>query len=297
MLQEILGPHLAELKTLIPSLAQDDGPLLILGEEGVGKSLFAKHIHLVAEGPRSNLPVVNLATSPVRDGWLTLLGSDFQHLCSTRRSVLEHDGIILIKHIGATPRSIQDRLAEALRTGFFMRPGAVTKVRVRCRPLFTLRIKGEERYSSALLSDGLFHYLSRARRVSIPPLRERPGDIVAIAKNILGHGLTPELERVLLASPWSGNVTELKACLTLLRPVSGRDGRPPDECLLEIAKLVIAIEEGKETSFPETLSRLRRKIAKQALNRTDGNLTRAAQLIGLSPYALRWHLRRGYSPQ
>lgn len=295
MLQEILGPDLAELKALIPSLAQDDGPLLILGEEGVGKSLYARHVHVAAEGPRCDLPTVNLATLPVRDGWLALLGSDFQHLTTTRRSALEHDGIILIKHIGATPRSIQDRLAEALLKGYFMRPGAATKVRACCRPLFTLRIKGEERYSSALLSDGLFHYLSRARRVSIPPLRERPGDIIAIAKAIVG--LTPELERVLLASPWPGNVTELKACLNLLRPVSGNDDRPPDECILEIAKLVIGIKEGKETSFTETMSRLQRKIAIQALNRTEGNITHAAQLIGLSSRSLRWHLRRRNSPQ
>ncbi len=177
-----------------------------------------------------------------------------------------------------------------------MRPGAANQVRVGCRPFFTLRIKGEERYSPAHLSEGLFQYLSRARRVSIPPLRERPGDIVAIAKEILGRGFTPELERFLLASRWPGNVTELKACLTLLRPISYGNDRPADECLLEVAKLVVGIEEGKETSLTETMSRLQRKIAKQALSRTDGHVAHAAQLIGLTPRALRWHIRRSNSP-
>lgn len=297
VLQEILGPHLAEQKALIPTIAQEDGPLLILGEEGVGKSLYARHIHAAAEGNKCDLPVVNLATTPLRDGWLTLLGSDFQHLSSTRRSVLEHDGIVLIKHIGAAPHSVQDQLAGALRSGSFIRPGSVRKAKVLCRPIFTLRIKGEERYRPALLADGLFRYLSGARRVTIPPLRERPGDISAIAREALGRGPTPELERFLLASPWPGNVTELKACLTLLRPVSGREGRPADECLLEVAKLVLGIEEGRETSFTETMSRLRQKIAKQALRRTDGNIVHAAQLIGLTPAALRWHLRVDKSPQ
>lgn len=296
MLPEILGPHLAEQKALIPALVKEEGPLLILGEEGSGKSLFARHVHAAAEGPRGCLPVVNLAIASARTGWLSLLGSDFQHLTSSRRSALEHDGIVLIKHIGAAPRSVQDQIARALREGSFVRPGAVQKVRVLCRPIFTLRVKGAERYKPTLLSDDLFRYLSTARRLTIPPLRERPGDISAIARQALGRWLFPELEKSLLTSPWPGNVTELKAFLVLLRPLSDGEDRPADECLLEVAKIMYGIEERREISLKETMARLQRKIATQALRRTDGHLSQAAQLLGLTCRALRWHLREN-SPQ
>ena len=296
MIPELLGPHLAELNALIPILAQEEGPLLILGEEGVGKSLFARHIHAAAEELSRELPIVNLATASARNGWLSLLGSDFESLTSTRRSALEHDGIVLIKHIGAAPRSVQDQLTEALRTGCFTRPGAVHKARVACRPIFTLRIKGAERYNHTLLSQNLFRYLSQVRKVTIPPLRERPGDIQAIARHALGRTLSPELEKLLLAYGWPGNVTELKASLLILRPLAGGKDRPADGCLLEVATVLLGIEERRESSLKDAMARLEQKLATHALLRTEGHMTQAAQLLGLTRNALRYCLHKGRPP-
>lgn len=289
MIPPILGPHLAELKALVPILAEEEGPLLIIGEEGVGKSLFARHIHAAAEESEAP-PTVNLATVSPRGGWLSLLGCDFEHLVSTKRSALERDGIVLIKHIGAALPSVQDQLVQALRKGFFIRPGSIKKARVVCRPIFTLRVKGEDRYHPSHLSESLFRYLATVRKITIPPLRERPGDISAIARHALGRALTRETQEALLSYRWPGNVTELKAHLDLIRLSAIAGQLPVDECLLEVAKIVGGIREGKETSIRESMSRLERKIASEAFRRTDGHLTNAAQLLGLTNKALRRHL-------
>jgi DNA-binding NtrC family response regulator len=128
--------------------------------------------------------------------------------------------------------------------------------------------------------------------VTIPPLRERPGDISAIARHALGCTLSPELETLLLASSWPGNVTELKASLLTLRPLAGGGDRAAHGCLVEVASLLLGIEEGRESSMKEAITRLSRKLATHALCRTDGSITQAAQLLGLTRNSLRWHLRK-----
>jgi DNA-binding NtrC family response regulator len=289
MIPPLIGPELAELKALIPILAEEEGPLLIIGEEGVGKSLFARHVVASAEEVERP-PAVNLATVSQRNGRLSLLGCDFERLTSTKRSVLEHDGIVLIKNIGAALPSVQDQLAGALQKGFFTRPGSVKKTPVTCRPIFTLRVGGEDRYHPFQLTQSLLRYLATVRKITIPPLRKRPGDICAIARDALGRALSGDAEKALLSYSWPGNVTELKAYLDLVRVTAGPGQLPAHECLLEVAKILGGIREGKETSMTEAMSRLQRKIASEAFRYADGHLTNAAQLVGLTSKAFCWHL-------
>jgi arginine utilization regulatory protein len=127
-------------------------------------------------------------------------------------------------------------------------------------------------------------------------LRKRPADIRAIARHSLGRELSPELEQMLLAYHWPGNVTELKGTLLLLRPLAGGGSRPADLCLLEVATLLLGIEEGRESSFPAAMARLQRHLATHALRRTDGSISHASALLGLTPSGLRRQLTKGLPP-
>lgn len=288
MIPLILGPHLTDQKALIPLLAKEAAPLLIVGEEGVGKSLYARHIHAASAEKQEALPHVNLATCSEREGRLALLGSDFAKLTSTKRSLLEQKGIVLIQHINAASISLQEDLAQALRAGSFQRPGSIRKARVTCRAIFTLRETPQAFHEGGSLSPRLFEFLLSLRSLTIPPLRERPGDISAIAHHVLGRELTPVLEEALLAHPWPGNVTELRAYLLCIRPFTV-DGGPPEDCLLEVRKILHGIEEGRSLSMKDSISKIESTLVAYALRITDGHQTRAARLLGISRTALRWH--------
>ena len=293
--QPILGPHLEELKTAIPALARSSEPLLIVGEEGVGKTLLARHINAASATGNEPLPHVNLSTSSEREGRLSLLGSDFAKLTSTKRSLLERHGNVLIEHIDAASLSLHADVANAFRAGQFLRPGAVRKASVNCRPIFTLREHPQAYLERGSLAPELFQMLNSLRTVVIPPLRERPGDISAIARHMLGRYLTPELEQLLLADPWPGNATELKVHLLCIRPFTGRGG-PPEECLRSVRKVIHRLDEGRHVSVKESISALESAIVAYALRCTDGHKTRAAELLGMTPAALRRHIEKSERP-
>ncbi len=295
MLQEILGPHLSEQKALISVLARENAPLLIVGEEGVGKSFYARHIQNASPEGGDSLPLIDLRTCLERHGRLVLLGSDFARLTSTRRSLLEHRGNILIEHINAASLSLQAEVATALRNGWFVRPGAVRRTCVTCRAIFTLRDRPQVYCANGSLAPALFDLLSSLRTVVIPPLRKRPGDISAIARQILGRYLTPELEQILLADSWPGNATELKVHLLLIRPFTGRGG-PTEKCLHQVRKILHRIDEGRHVSMRESISKLESTIVAYALSSTEGHKTRAAELLGLTRPALRRYIENEPPP-
>ncbi len=286
MLPEILGPHMAELKALVPTLARESGPLVILGEQGVGKSFLACHVHAATAGPDAILHAVNLLHCTERDGRLALLGSDFAKLTSTKRSLLERGGNVLIAHINAAALSLQDEIAAAFRTRSFVRPGSIRKANVACRPIFTLRQSPQAYLENGSLSLPLFQLLSSIRTVTIPPLRERPGDIVAIARDMLGRDLTEDLQKILLADPWPRNVLELKVYLLLLRPFTGRSG-PLESCLHQVRAILQRIEEGRGVSLRESILSIESMNASYALHCAGGHKTRAAELLGVTRTSFR----------
>jgi DNA-binding NtrC family response regulator len=291
MIPPLLGPHLAELRALLPELATGTGPLLLTGEEGVGKSLFAKHLHAQSADRGAPLPLVNLLVSSEREGRLELLGSDFSKLTSTKRSLLEHPGIVLIQHLDAASLPLQRTLAGALKSGRFLRPGSVKPLLISSRVVFTLRSSPHELLSRGTLCQEVYEVLSSASCVEIPPLRQRPGDTSAIARDALGRDLTGELEALLLAQPWPRNVKQLKACLICIRPFTGR-GAVPDDCLLEIAQMLLAINEGSELSLKESISRIEGALIARALQQTGGHQAQAARLLGVSAGTLRWYIEK-----
>jgi two-component system response regulator AtoC len=291
MHHEILGPHLADQRNRIVSLAQTERPVLICGEEGTGKSLYAAHLYTASAFHDEPLSTINISTSSERDQRLRLFGASFVQVTSARRSMLERPAFVVIKHIDCASTWIQQKLAEALNEGRLLRPGSIEKVPVRCKTVFTLRAEPGELHARRGLSDDLYQVMLSAERVWIPPLRERPEDIVAIAADMLAHDLSTELRRTLLAYAWPGNVTELKAYLVCLRPVL-HECIPAIDCRRELAKILLRIEEGREFSLRSSIAAIEENIISCALSRTRGNRARAAQLLGITDATLRWYLDR-----
>lgn len=291
----IIGRRLEELRALLPSLGSSEDPVVITGEEGVGKALFASHIRAASSTESRQGIVVNCATTSERDQRLALFGSDFVSINTTRRSVLEVQTTVLIKHPDRLSRAVQQDLGRALSAERIKRPGSLHSNWVRARVILTLRESPEALANHALIAPSLADAIRRMTTIRIPPLRDRGDDLLEIAQQVLGFSVSPRLRRTLFGYSWPRNVAELKAYLFFARPHPLPGPRGNDLCR-EVARVFLRIEEGGEVSLPATLVTIQTGLLHHALRSAAGDRGRAARLLGLTERSLRWHLSRSRAP-
>ena len=271
--------------------AQSSRTLVITGEAGVGKSLLASALHDAGPNRDRALVSINIATSGDRHQRLSLLGADFASLTSSKRSLLEYPTTVVIKHIDQAYGVLQESLAGCLESGTVSRPGSIHAKPVRCRLIFTLRRTVKELARDSALDESLAKLLMLAPVIHIPPLRERPGDLTGLARAYYGRALPGRLEQSIMEYSWPGNLAELRAALECLKPHPSHTGLP-DRCRSELHQMLLRIEEGTEFSLRRSLEVIERGMIYRALKKTDGHRARAAQLLGLTDTALRWHIDR-----
>jgi DNA-binding NtrC family response regulator len=288
---ETLGASLESVVRKAQSYARSSRIVLITGEAGVGKSLLAAWMHAAGPNSEHDLLSINIATAGDRHQRLSLMGADFTHLTSSKRSLLEHPTTVVIKHIDQAYHSLQESLAKSLSSGWISRPGSIRAKPLRCQVIFTVRKSVSELLEASALDATLAKILSSAPAIHIPPLRERRGDLLGLARAQYGRPLPPHLEKSILAHPWPGNVAELRATMECLKPPRSDRGLP-DRCRREFYQMLLQIEEGTEFSLRRSLAAIEKGMISQALKKTDGHRARAAQLLGLTDTAVRWHIDR-----
>jgi two-component system response regulator HydG len=305
---DILGqsPPMQTLFSLLERVAQVASPALVLGETGTGKELVARALH--HSGPRSAGPFVAINCAAVPE---TLLESElfghtrgaFTGATQSRRGLfLEADGgTLLLDEIGELSPPLQARLLRVLESGEIRPLGSdgVRKVDVRIvaathRPLSDLVHSGEFRED--------LYYRLKVLPIVVPPLRERGDDIRLLAEHFLAqarqrlpqavvHGFASDGMAVLLGHPWPGNVRELQHLVERLVVTVDKE-------LVDAVTLRGAMEPLREKSISafgwgESLPSLRdleQQYIDHVLERTGGNKTKAAEILGIDPSTLH---RRG----
>jgi len=233
-------PAMLRLLETARRLARCDQPVLLLGETGTGKDLVARTIHHAS--PRAGGPfrAVNCASLPAGLLDAEIFGAArgaYTGAAEARGGLLEaaHGGTLFLDEIGDMPPSLQAALLRVLEDGVTRRLGETAERRVDLRIVAaTHRDLGRMAAAGTFRAD-LLYRLGRALR--LPPLRERPGDVLLLARAFLqeagGRGAPPildgEAERILLAHPFPGNVRELR-CLVLSAAALSEGGvvRPAD---------------------------------------------------------------------
>ena len=313
MLDEIIGnsPAINRLRKLLPTLAHQPTPLLIIGEGGVGKTFFAAHIH--AQSPRFRLPLerINFSLLTERDQRISLFGGEVPELTSSRRSILELPTTVVLKHIDHANQYLQDKLAESLTTMQVTRMGSTIAHPVVCSVVFTLRESLSCMKSRNLFSRNLVEFLQSLKRIIIPPLRERQEDIPMLAEYFFkkfrskAHAVDGIIQRgfdengkidsplaVLIQNQlWEDNARDLKAYVRNLMVLT------PEEELrqyekLELLKMISMVDEGDEFSIPASISKIEDGIIGRALVKHTGHMMNVAQHLGLSDRAVRRRIRR-----
>ncbi len=215
--------QMERVRQLAARAAAVDVPVLITGETGTGKSLVARLIHL--SGDRRSVPLVPINCSGIPDG---LFESEFfghrrgafTGAVESRRGLFElaNGGTLFMDEVAELPTHQQAKLLTVLEDHEVRRVGDE-----RTRPLDVRILSATSRDLTEAVQSGrfradLFHRIG-VLRIAIPPLRERPGDVLLLADRILrdlAHkyarpdaGLTSEARASLAAHPWPGNVREL----------------------------------------------------------------------------------------
>jgi two-component system, NtrC family, response regulator HupR/HoxA len=281
-----------------------DTTVLLLGETGTGKELFARLIHDC--GPRRSARFVAQNCGALPESLLEseLFGHTrgaFTGAMAERKGLFEEadGGTIFLDEVGDMSPAMQLRLLRVVQEGEIRRVGASTSRKVNVRVLAATHSDLEADVEAGRFRKDLYYRLS-VFPIRLPPLRDRAEDIPALAEHFLRvyrerarraiPTISPEAMRCLRAYPFPGNVRELEN--EIERAVAlADDGRP-----LGPEHLSDRLREGAEKTAPprtlnEAIEQLKRRMIEDAL-RECGSKTRAAERLGLTRQSLQQMLRR-----
>lgn len=290
------------LKYQAQILAQKQVPVLIYGETGTGKELFARAIHNAS--PRSTEPfiAVNCGAIPPELIDSTLFGhrkGAFTGSVENRVGVFQqaHGGTLFLDEFGELTSDAQVRLLRVLQEGIVTPVGASQDVKVDVR-----LITATHRNLMQAVADGRFRedlfYRVAVGVLHLPPLREREGDLLLLADSLLkeitaqdnslkGKKISIDAKNLILRHPWRGNVRELQS--TLLRAALWCPGNligAPDieQALFQLPQdkqSPMSLDVSQGIDLQEVISSVADHYLRQALKITGNNKTRAAGLLGL----------------
>jgi transcriptional regulator with GAF, ATPase, and Fis domain len=285
--------------------------LLITGESGTGKDLLAKIIHFNSR--RASRPFMNITCSAMPE---TLLESElfghergaFTDARQLKRGLFEmaDEGTVFLDEIGEMTPGLQAKLLRVLEEKAFRRLGASADVKVDVRVIAATNRNLEGQVKDGKFREDLYYRLN-VLRIEMPPLRDRGRDVLLLAQHYIdvfreefrrgGRRLSPAACDALLAYSWPGNVRELRNLIE--RAVllgEGETLQPSDfETLhtVQIPSAGVPLPGGVDLP-PEglKLDDVERQLVALALERTRGNQTRAAALLGLHRDQIRYRMEK-----
>lgn len=295
------SPAMQKLYRLIDRLSDSDVPVVIYGESGTGKELVARALH--EAGARGDGPFVAENCGAIPE---TLLESvffghargAFTGANTARPGLFEaaDGGTIFLDEIGEMSASMQTKLLRVLQEGEVRRVGEnkTRKVDVRV-------VAASNKDLQALVEAGGFRrdlfYRINVVRLEIPPLRDRREDVLALVAHFLERYGAPKLElsaaarRQLLRYPWPGNVRELENEVQRWVALVEDKVRPGD-LAAAISGAGGLVDDPDDLRIKPRIEAMERALITRALERSSGNQTHAAELLGLSRYGLQKKLKR-----
>ena len=273
-----------ELRQLALRLAQVESTVLILGESGVGKEVFAEMIH--DGGPRRNGPFIKISCAAIPEQLLEseLFGYAAGAFTGARKEgkagIFEaaNTGSIFLDEIGELPLNLQAKLLRVLQEKEIFRLGDPTPIKVDVRIMAATNRNLEDMISRNLFRKDLFFRLNVVN-VVIPPLRERTESILPLIYHFLDkynrlYGLSRQIDRevlnILLDHEWPGNVRELENLVERLVVVSPGDIITRESLPEKFRGRNGPVEEDRdlnERPLPELMAEVERRALEQARRR------------------------------
>ncbi|MCC6739109.1 MAG: sigma-54-dependent Fis family transcriptional regulator [Planctomycetia bacterium] len=285
-------PRSKETLELAARAAKSAATVLLLGESGTGKEVLAHEIH--RRSPRAAGPFVAVNCVAIPE---TLLESElfghekgaFTGAVARRQGKVElaHRGTLFLDEIGDITPGFQAKLLRVLQERAFERVGGNETIHVDIRVVAATNRDLKAAVSEGKFREDLFYRLN-VISIPVPALRERRGDVRPLVQRFVAGAareakrpvpaVPDEVMRLLEAQPWPGNVRELKnvveRAVVLLEGDELTAGDLP-------AEMISAGGGAAPGGFHDQVAEQRKRIVKEALERTGGNQTKAAELLGL----------------
>jgi Nif-specific regulatory protein len=290
---ELIGrsPKMQEVFSLLSKIADSDISTLFEGESGTGKELAARALHY--NGRRSEKPFMvqfcgNLSEHLLESELFGHKKGSFTGAISDKRGLLEvaNGGTFFLDEVADLPPAIQAKLLRVLQEGEFRRVGDTETRQVDVRIISATNKSLAKEVEKGGFREDLYYRLN-VITVTMPPLRERDGDIPLLVKSFLekrakkigksAKGITPEAMRILESYHWPGNVRELENAIERAIVLAEDHDITPAELVISPVP--------KAAGNRKTLRESERDIVLRTLDECGGNKTRTAEVLGVS---LRW---------
>jgi two-component system, NtrC family, response regulator AtoC len=278
--------------TTIEKVAPTDATVLIQGESGTGKKRVARLIHFLSN--RGNRPIQSINCSAIPDNLLEseLFGYEkgaFTGANSTKAGIIEeaHGSTLFLDEIGDMNLNTQAKVLRIIQEKEVRHLGSTSTFKVDVRIVAATNMNLEEAIRSGTFREDLFYRLNIIP-IIIPPLRGRKEDIPVLVQHFLnrrGSSKTVSREALdyLCQYQWPGNVRELEAVIERLIILSPNDQITFDDLPSEIRNLnTLSVDSFEIPSSGIIFEELEKKLLSQALTRSNGMISEAAKLLGMT---------------
>jgi len=300
------SPPMAEIQEVIRKVSPTTTAVLITGETGTGKELIARAIH--RNSARNDQPFIRINCAAIAENLVEseLFGYEkgaFTGAVTTKpgRFELAHKGTLFLDEVGEIPREMQAKVLQAIQDQSFERVGGLKTLSVDVRLIAATNRDLQQRVKEGKFREDLFYRLN-VFPIHIPPLRERTEDILPLTDHFIRkfnrklgrtiEGIDPAVRDDLIAYPWPGNIRELEHLIERMvlmaeQPILTRELVPPD-----VVKAVRELHPAAPGPGPKELpgrdalkshlEESEKQIIARCLEECGGNVTRAAERLGLS---------------
>lgn len=306
-------PKSQALIGLAEQIAPSEATVLITGESGVGKEVFAKHIH--AKSRRVNAPFVSLNCAAIPEQLLEseLFGHEkgaFTGAGSRRIGKFEEadGGTLLLDEISEMDMRLQAKLLRAIQERVIDRVGGSRPIPVDIRILATSNRDLMKSVAEKTFREDLYYRLNVVN-LAIPPLRDRPQDIIVLARHFVrkyaringfsAQPLTPKVEELLMSAHWQGNVRELENAMHRAVLLAGDNaisesvlniqlnGAPSGASFTASSHAAQMAAATTQNMVGRTVADVERELILDTLDHCLGNRTHASNILGISIRTLR----------
>jgi DNA-binding NtrC family response regulator len=284
------SPGMARIVERATQVASTDAGVLIEGESGTGKELIASLIHFNSR--RADAPMIKVNCAAFAEGLLEseLFGHErgaFTGAISAKKGRFElaDGGTLFLDEIGDLPAAAQVKLLRFLQDRSFERVGGAKTYQVDVRIVAATHRNLKEQVASGAFREDLLYRL-RVVSLTLPPLRERAGDIEILARHFLEHycdihnrpcrEIADDVLELMRMHAWPGNVRELMHCVESMAVMS-----QSEVITLDDVPDFVSFADAAETAETGVLADMERRMIADMLRETGGNKVDAARKLGI----------------
>jgi len=291
--------RMVDVLTTVEKVAPTSATAMIYGESGTGKELIARAIHRLS--PRATKPFVEVHAGALPESLLEseLFGYEKGAftgalIAKPGRFEMANGGTLFLDEVGDISLAVQVKLLRVLQERRFERLGGTRSIDIDVRV-----VAATNRDLQQLIADGQFredlYYRLNVVPITLPPLRQRQGDIPLLVAHFLEKynagrkTFTSEATRMLVDYPWPGNIRELENTIERIVILAPNDEITAQDLPAEVRAGSVTTSAKPSFVLPEEgcdLEEVEMDLIRQALDRSGGNMNKAAKLVGLTPKTL-----------